>query len=186
MLFQVFLASVGKILPVSGLAYFAYKKSGLFSLGLGFLVNTRGLVSLIVANIGRTEGIFNPIVFSSLVMVNVLTTVATPPVFYTLYEKYGLNEQLDIYSDDHPSHATEMTTVKVTPRDETGEVNPENQPLTDSEEKEQVRDMNSRISVQDPMVSNPERNEPLLTDAVPTFDSDRRSTILTVKPSKDW
>jgi len=185
MLFQVFLASVGKILPVSGLAYFAYKKSGLFSLGLGFLVNTRGLVSLIVANIGRTEGIFNPICFSSLVLVNVLTTVATPPIFYTLYEKHGLNEQLDIYSDDHPSNATEMTTVKVTPRDEISEV-AEHQPLTDSEEKEQVRDTNTRMTVQDPMVSNPERNEPLLTDTVQTFDSDRRSTILTVIPSKDW
>jgi len=185
MLFQVFLASVGKIVPVTGLAYFAYKKPAIFSIGLGFLVNTRGLVSLIVANIGRTEGIFNPPCFSSLVLVNVLTTVMTPPIFYYLYEKRGLNEQLEMYSDQHGG--TEMVNVKVVPTERDRDT-PENQPLTDSDEKEQVRDaplMNQRMSVQDPMGSHPERNQPLLPDTVP-FDSERRSTILTVTPSKDW
>jgi len=185
MLFQVFLASVGKIVPVTGLAYFAYKKPAIFSIGLGFLVNTRGLVSLIVANIGRTEGIFNPPCFSSLVLVNVLTTVMTPPIFYYLYEKRGLNEQLEMYSDQHGG--TEMVNVKVVPTERDRDT-PENQPLTDSDEKEQVRDaplMNQRMSVQDPMSSHPERNQPLLPDTVP-FDSKRRITILTVTPSKDW
>jgi len=188
MLFQVFLASVGKIIPVSGLAYFAYKKSGLFSIGLGFLVNTRGLVSLIVANIGRSEGIFNPIVFSSLVLVNVLTTVMTPPIFYTLYEKHGLNEQLEAYS--HSPNETEMTSVKVVPRNDASDAN-ESAPLADSDEKEQVREaaplVGTRFSVQDPMApSNPDRSEPLLPDTGASFDADRRSNLLTVTPSKDW
>jgi len=93
MLLQTFLASVGKILPVVGISYFGLKKDAVFSAGLGFLINTRGLVSLIAANIGRTEGIFNPTVFSMLVLVNVLTTIMTPPIFYTLYEGYGLDKQ---------------------------------------------------------------------------------------------
>jgi len=191
MVFQVFLATVGKILPVTGLAYWVYKKDGIFSWGLGVLVNTRGLVSLIVANIGRTEGIFNPITFSALVLVNVLTTVMTSPIFYTLYEKYGLNEQLEMYLD-HPQNSTEMVGVKIESGD--GDGSPaDSVPLTGhSDEKESGRDSiiltgsGQRGSRTD--LINSERNQPLLPDMVP-YGLERppqSSKLLTVSPSKDW
>jgi len=110
MLFQTFLASVGKVLPITGLAYTVYKYDGIFSLGLGALVNTRGLVSLIAANIGLQEKVLNPTSFSMLVLVNVLTTVATPPLFYTLYENYGLDKQYSAPGEETPSAPGEEKT----------------------------------------------------------------------------
>lgn len=46
---------------------------------LGFLLNTRGLVELVVLNIGLDLGILSPIVFSMLVVMALVTTFMTSP-----------------------------------------------------------------------------------------------------------
>ena len=48
---------------------------------IGILLNTRGLVELIVLNIGYREGILSPILFTLFVLMAVITTVMTAPLF---------------------------------------------------------------------------------------------------------
>ena len=56
-------------------------------LTLGVLMNTRGLVGLIVLNIGLSAGILGTKVFTIMVLFSLVTTFATPPILYVLYEK---------------------------------------------------------------------------------------------------
>ena len=47
---------------------------------LGLLMNTRGLMELIVLNVGLELGVVSPALFTLLVIMAVVTTVATTPV----------------------------------------------------------------------------------------------------------
>jgi Kef-type K+ transport system membrane component KefB len=49
------------------------------SLALGVLLNTRGLVELIVLNIGYSMGVFSPTLFTMLVIMALVTTMCTTP-----------------------------------------------------------------------------------------------------------
>lgn len=49
------------------------------SLALGVLLNTRGLVELIVLNIGYNVGVFSPALFTMLVVMALITTTCTTP-----------------------------------------------------------------------------------------------------------
>jgi Kef-type K+ transport system membrane component KefB len=54
------------------------------SVALGVLMNTRGLTELIVLNIGLTLGILDTSLFTLLVLMAVVTTLATTPVMDAL------------------------------------------------------------------------------------------------------
>jgi K+:H+ antiporter len=54
------------------------------SLALGALLNTRGLVELIVLNIGYNAGIFSPGLFTMLVVMALITTMCTMPILNLL------------------------------------------------------------------------------------------------------
>ncbi len=58
------------------------------SLSLGFLLNTRGLVELIVLNVGLDLGILSPELFSIMVIMALVTTVMTTPALKVLLPKY--------------------------------------------------------------------------------------------------
>jgi Kef-type K+ transport system membrane component KefB len=47
---------------------------------IGTLLNTRGLVELVVLNIGLDLGILSPVLFSMMVMMALITTLATSPL----------------------------------------------------------------------------------------------------------
>ena len=51
---------------------------------LGILMNTRGLMELIVLNVGMDLGVLSPTLFAMLVIMAVVTTVATTPVLVAL------------------------------------------------------------------------------------------------------
>jgi Kef-type K+ transport system membrane component KefB len=51
---------------------------------LGVLMNTRGLMELIVLNIGLDLGIISPTLFAMMVLMAIVTTVATSPILYAL------------------------------------------------------------------------------------------------------
>jgi Kef-type K+ transport system membrane component KefB len=53
--------------------------------GLGVLMNTRGLMELIVLNVGLDLGIVSPTLFTMLVLMALVTTVATTPVLRRLF-----------------------------------------------------------------------------------------------------
>jgi Kef-type K+ transport system membrane component KefB len=52
--------------------------------GLGVLMNTRGLMELVVLNIGLDLGVISPKLFAMLVIMAVVTTVATTPILQRL------------------------------------------------------------------------------------------------------
>jgi Kef-type K+ transport system membrane component KefB len=52
---------------------------------LGALLNTRGLVELIVLNIAYTQGVFGPALFAALVVVALATTMMTSPLLTLLH-----------------------------------------------------------------------------------------------------
>jgi Kef-type K+ transport system membrane component KefB len=54
------------------------------SLALGALLNTRGLVELIVLNIGYNVGVFSPTLFTMLVVMALVTTMCTTPMLNLL------------------------------------------------------------------------------------------------------
>ncbi|MEH3129198.1 MAG: cation:proton antiporter [Mycolicibacterium neoaurum] len=58
------------------------------SVALGALMNARGLIELILLNIGLQAGIITPTLFTILVMVAVITTLMTSPIFERVYGRH--------------------------------------------------------------------------------------------------
>jgi Kef-type K+ transport system membrane component KefB len=59
---------------------------------LGVLLNTRGLVELVVLNIGLDLGILSPVVFSMLVLMALVTTFMTSPIARGLLRREEASE----------------------------------------------------------------------------------------------
>jgi Kef-type K+ transport system membrane component KefB len=57
------------------------------ALGIGALMNSRGLMELIIINIGLQKGIIGPTLFSMLVLMAIVTTVMATPLFEAVYGK---------------------------------------------------------------------------------------------------
>ena len=55
------------------------------ALGIGALMNSRGLMELIIINIGLQKGIIGPTLFSMLVLMAIVTTMMAGPVFELVY-----------------------------------------------------------------------------------------------------
>ncbi len=55
------------------------------ALGIGVLMNSRGLMELIIINIGLQKGIIGPTLFSMLVLMAIVTTVMASPLFEVVY-----------------------------------------------------------------------------------------------------
>nr|WP_317893849.1 cation:proton antiporter [uncultured Sphingomonas sp.] len=55
------------------------------ALGIGALMNARGLMELIIINIGLQRGIIGPALFSILVLMAILTTLMASPLFELVY-----------------------------------------------------------------------------------------------------
>jgi len=82
------LAVVGKI----GGAMLAARSGGMewrMAAQIGILLNTRGLVELVVLNVGYKEGILSPLLFTLFVLMAVVTTAMTAPLF-DLSNRLGL------------------------------------------------------------------------------------------------
>ncbi|OWM63221.1 hypothetical protein CDL15_Pgr010621 [Punica granatum] len=81
----IFTACFGKIvgtLLVSLLCKVPFKES----LALGFLMNTKGLVELIVLNIGKDRKVLNDQTFAVLVLMALVTTFITTPIVMAVYK----------------------------------------------------------------------------------------------------
>ena len=55
------------------------------ALAVGTLMNARGLMELIIINIGLQKGVIEPILFSMLVLMAIVTTLMTSPIFEWVY-----------------------------------------------------------------------------------------------------
>ncbi|WP_081287686.1 cation:proton antiporter [Mycobacterium asiaticum] len=58
------------------------------SIALGSLMNARGLIELILLNIGLEAGIITPTLFTILVMMAIVTTLMTSPIFEFVYGRH--------------------------------------------------------------------------------------------------
>jgi Kef-type K+ transport system membrane component KefB len=58
------------------------------ALGIGTLMNVRGLMELIIINIGLQRGIISPALFAILVIMAVITTLMASPIFDLLVGRY--------------------------------------------------------------------------------------------------
>jgi Kef-type K+ transport system membrane component KefB len=82
----IFVATLGKF----GGTLLAGRVSGLGwreSSALGILMNTRGLMQVIVLNIGLDLGVISPTLFAMLVIMALVTTLATTPVLHYLLRR---------------------------------------------------------------------------------------------------
>jgi len=59
------------------------------ALGIGALMNARGLMELIIINIGLQKGIIGPPLFAMLVLMAVVTTVMATPLFEAVYGRHA-------------------------------------------------------------------------------------------------
>jgi Kef-type K+ transport system membrane component KefB len=57
------------------------------ALGIGVLMNSRGLMELIIINIGLQAGVIGPALFSMLVIMAIVTTLMASPIFEVVYGK---------------------------------------------------------------------------------------------------
>lgn len=62
------------------------------SLALGALMNARGLIELILLNIGLQAGIITPTLFTILVLVAIVTTLMASPIFEFVYGRHRSKE----------------------------------------------------------------------------------------------
>ena len=78
----------GSILAKGGACWAAARLTGqdnATSLGIGALMNARGLMELIIINIGLQRGIIGPTLFSILALMAIVTTVMASPLFELVY-----------------------------------------------------------------------------------------------------
>jgi Kef-type K+ transport system membrane component KefB len=80
----VFLAAVAGKGVACALAAWATGLGGREALGIGTLMNARGLMELIIINIGLARGIISEELFATLVLMAVITTVMASPCFELL------------------------------------------------------------------------------------------------------
>ena len=57
------------------------------SLTIGILMNARGLMELIILNIGRDRGIITPTLFTIMVLMAIVTTLMASPLFELVYRR---------------------------------------------------------------------------------------------------
>jgi Kef-type K+ transport system membrane component KefB len=101
---------VASVAAKGGACYLAARIAGennRTALGIAALMNSRGLMELIIINIGLQKGIIGPTLFSMLVMMAIVTTMMASPLFEIFYGKNAreLGELEAIGSRPNPNAA---------------------------------------------------------------------------------
>lgn len=92
LLLVALLVLLASILAKGGACYLAARLSGednRTALGIGALMNSRGLMELIIINIGLQKGIIGPTLFAMLVLMAIITTVMATPLFEFVYGRHA-------------------------------------------------------------------------------------------------
>jgi len=121
-LFFTIVCTFAKATPVLLIAHYRFKYDWHESISMAFLIQARGLVSLITANVGHQAGIFNSKSFSVIILVTILTMCMASPVFYSIYEKYLIDRYAQLEEGEHQSSSkAEAESVHSEKHDETGD-----------------------------------------------------------------
>jgi Kef-type K+ transport system membrane component KefB len=95
---------VASVLAKFGACYLAARVAGednRTALGIGALMNSRGLMELIIINIGLQKGIIGPTLFSMMVLMAIVTTMMASPLFEAFYgRKARISGELDALGKD--------------------------------------------------------------------------------------
>ncbi len=101
----ILVACVGKFggsLVAARVSGLTWQESG----AIGILMNTRGLMQLVVLNIGLDLGVISPELFAMMVVMAIATTVLTSPVLEWVYPRAQLLRELALAEATQPGHAT--------------------------------------------------------------------------------
>ncbi len=107
LLVLIILASTAKIVPVTLVSKLCSKKPWFYCLSIGVLMNTRGIVQLVVLNIGVELGVISPMLFAIFVLLATILTFLTSPILSILYRK-----NYDIQKLSVPNVAEELRSVR--------------------------------------------------------------------------
>ncbi|MCI4591696.1 cation:proton antiporter [Sphingobium sp. BYY-5] len=107
---------LGSILAKGGACWAAARLTGQdnpTAMAVGALMNTRGLMELLVINIGLQRGIIGPTLFSILVLMTIVTTLMTSPLVDIVYRKKigSGGESGDTRSDDSRNNNIQSTSI---------------------------------------------------------------------------
>jgi Kef-type K+ transport system membrane component KefB len=108
----------GSILAKGGACYLAARLTGqdnATAFGIGALMNARGLMELIIINIGLQKGVIGPALFSMLVLMAIITTLMASPMFELLYGKAARARGELGALDEHEDEDGAPVLAKVTP-----------------------------------------------------------------------
>jgi Kef-type K+ transport system membrane component KefB len=91
LLLIAFAILAASVLAKGGACYLAARLSGednRTALGIGALMNSRGLMELIIINIGLQKNIIGPTLFAMLVLMAIVTTMMASPLFELVYGRH--------------------------------------------------------------------------------------------------
>ncbi len=83
----ILLASIAKIIPVTLITKLCVRKSWSYCASIGVLMNTRGIVQLVVLNIGVQLKVISPVIFAMFVLMATILTICTSPILSILYQR---------------------------------------------------------------------------------------------------
>ncbi|KAJ2157737.1 K(+)/H(+) antiporter [Coemansia sp. RSA 552] len=98
--FVAFFGKISGCTVAARLSKFTWRES----LTIGFLMNCKGLVELIVLNIGLDAGVIDTRIFSMMVLMALVTTFATTPIVVWLYPLRHQTRLEDMY-DSHSANS---------------------------------------------------------------------------------
>jgi hypothetical protein len=98
------LATVAKVLPVTIATKICSRKPWNYCASIGILMNTRGIVQLVVLNIGVQLKVISPVIFAMFVLMATVLTIFTSPVLYFLYQRNSDPKTLEESKTAHDLH----------------------------------------------------------------------------------
>jgi Kef-type K+ transport system membrane component KefB len=99
------LATLAKFLPACFVTKIVTRRPWRFSVSVGILMNTRGLVELIALNIGLQLNILSPRLFTMLIIMALVTTFMTCPLLWLVYLR---KTESEAFADDNKDNNEEM------------------------------------------------------------------------------
>jgi Kef-type K+ transport system membrane component KefB len=79
------------------------------SISLGILMNTRGLMELLILNIGLDIGVLSPVMFTMMVLMTLVTTFMTAPALQWVYfRKPWPEEPAQVIGTDQDTHRSDL------------------------------------------------------------------------------
>jgi len=95
------LASIAKIVPVTIATKICTRKSWSYCGSMGVLMNTRGIVQLVVLNIGVEFKVISPVIFAMFVFMATILTFLTSPIVSILYRGNVDSKVLEESNTEH-------------------------------------------------------------------------------------